>query len=261
MLEADSRLLQTLAEYLPDLRATFSIFDQPQIYLSWARRDSLVNLGLKGAHTSHLAEVDDGRVRLSRSCAPDSPFRTSNSTRAGRSLVYDSGKASDLCSNPYLIPLHGLTIEAHEPDSHPRPHSQLLPLFSLAKTSINSDILITPLEQFERRPAKDRAWEKKRDPRLAWRGSPTGISMMSKDVDWRNSHRWRLHLFANNASNAETEVMVPYIDEEGAEGRGKLGMKTEKMPANGVADWFFDIHLTGGPLQCDEDDGTCDEME
>lgn len=241
------------------MRATFSIFDQPQIYLSWARRDSLVNLGLKGSHTSHLSEVDDGRVRLSRSCAPDSPFRTSNSSNSHpRSLVYDSVKATDLCHNPYLVPLHGLTIEAHEPNSHPRPHTQLLPLFSLAKTSINSDILITPLEQFDRNPVADTAWEKKPDPRLAWRGSPTGISMMSKDVDWRNSHRWRLHLFANNASEEETEVLVPQL-RNGTD--GKLGMATESMPAGQAANWFFDMHLTGGPLQCNEDDGTCDEMK
>lgn len=42
-----TRLLQAFARYLPDLRATFSIFDQPQIYLSWARRGSLVDLGLR----------------------------------------------------------------------------------------------------------------------------------------------------------------------------------------------------------------------
>jgi hypothetical protein len=41
-------LLDVFARFLPDLKATFSIFDQPQIYLSWARRESLVNLGLHG---------------------------------------------------------------------------------------------------------------------------------------------------------------------------------------------------------------------
>lgn len=40
--------MQTFSQLLPDLRATFSIFDQPQIYLSWARRESLVKLGLQG---------------------------------------------------------------------------------------------------------------------------------------------------------------------------------------------------------------------
>jgi len=38
--------------------------------------------------------------------------------------------------DPYQVPIHGLTLEPHGHDSHPRPHTQLLPLFSLAKTSI-----------------------------------------------------------------------------------------------------------------------------
>jgi hypothetical protein len=246
-------LLASIAGYLPDLRATFSIFDQPQIYLSWARRESLVSLGLSGKHTTHLAEVDDGSVRLTRSCSPDSAFRTKPEASSGRSLVYDSTAASDICANPYLAPLHGLTLEPHEPDSHPRPHTQLLPLFSLAKTSLNSDILITPLEQFAD-PPKDVPWEFKRDPRLYWRGSPTGISMMHKDVKWRDSHRWRLHLFANNMTG-EREVLVPRLN------ASTVGLGTETMAAEEAAKWFFDMRLAGGPIQCDEDDGTCDDMQ
>jgi beta-1,2-xylosyltransferase len=89
-------LVETFVDILPDLKATFSIFDQPQIYLSWARRGSLVDLGLRNLResipntsfhslhqihtdsldTNNLREVDDGHVRLSRSCAPDSNFRT-----------------------------------------------------------------------------------------------------------------------------------------------------------------------------------------
>lgn len=45
-------LLEVFARFLPDLKATFSIFDQPQIYLSWARRASLMNLGLTGERES-----------------------------------------------------------------------------------------------------------------------------------------------------------------------------------------------------------------
>ena len=44
--ETNASLLEVFARFLPDLKATFSIFDQPQIYLSWARRESLLKLGL-----------------------------------------------------------------------------------------------------------------------------------------------------------------------------------------------------------------------
>lgn len=246
-------MLQSIARYLPDMKATFSIFDQPQIYLSWARRSSLATLGLKGMHTTHLDEPDDGNVQLRRSCSPNSTLRMDPSFYEGKSFVFDGLEASDLCQNPYLVPLHGLTIEPHTPASHPRPHTRLLPLFSLAKTSINSDILITPLEQFSSELQIDRPWEKKRDPRLLWRGSPTGISMMTKDVDWRQSHRWRLHQFANTNSTEEIEFIVPNL-------AGELGLQTETAPADEAAKFFFDMHLTGEPIQCSEEDGTCDDM-
>lgn len=45
---ANGRLISAFSRFLPDMKATFSIFDQPQIYLSWARRGSLVDLGLRG---------------------------------------------------------------------------------------------------------------------------------------------------------------------------------------------------------------------
>jgi beta-1,2-xylosyltransferase len=51
---ADNRLISAFSRFLPDMKATFSIFDQPQIYLSWARRGSLVDLGLRGESESEL---------------------------------------------------------------------------------------------------------------------------------------------------------------------------------------------------------------
>jgi beta-1,2-xylosyltransferase len=45
---ADGSLISSFSRFLPNMKATFSIFDEPQIYLSWARRESLVDLGLRG---------------------------------------------------------------------------------------------------------------------------------------------------------------------------------------------------------------------
>lgn len=95
------------------------------------------------------------------------------------------------------------------------------------------------------------------------RGSATGISMMSKDVNWRQSHRVRLHNFANNHSDAAVEYIVPDLGQngvEGAPGRETLGYTTETKPQGAVLDHFFDIKLTGGDLQCNKEDGTCDEL-
>ncbi|KAK8858698.1 hypothetical protein IAR55_002927 [Kwoniella newhampshirensis] len=276
-------LLRAFSQHLPNMRATFSIFDQPQIYLSWARRGSLVDLGLRGEHTTHLEETDSAHVKLSRSCAPDSNYRKEEDLSEGKSFIYDSLEAGDLCQNPYLIPIHGLTIEPHGHDSHPRPHTQLLPLFSLAKTSINSDILITPLDQFSDNPGNDPAWENKTSSKLAWRGSPTGVSMMSSDLEWRQAHRIRLHTFAQNRSSEPLTFIVPdlgqedeeYVTEEGdnssssalhhlqdplSENGEALHFIEEVVSTHEAMSFYYDMKLAGEPIQCLEEDGTCEAM-
>lgn len=81
-------LIAAFSRFLPDMKATFSIFDQPQIYLSWARRGSLVDLGLQGQVTEHLQETDDATVRLSRSCPPESNYRQNASFSEGESFIF-----------------------------------------------------------------------------------------------------------------------------------------------------------------------------
>ncbi|RXK37688.1 hypothetical protein M231_05021 [Tremella mesenterica] len=228
-------LISSFSRYLPDLRATFSIFDQPQIYLSWARRGSLVDLGLRGELTTHLHETDDAKVRLSRSCDPDSNFRRNVTFQEGRSLIYDSLEAGDFCQS-------------------------------------HSDILITPLDQFHSDKGPDPKWEDKKSAKLAWRGSPTGISMMTTDVPWRNSHRIRLHHFANNQSDSPITYLVPDLGQDEhhehhhhhhrEHGAGlELGSKFETSLTNTSTDFFFDMKLAGEPIQCSEEDGTCEDMK
>lgn len=248
-------LVKSFARYLPDMRAVFSIHDHPQVYVSWARRSSLVELGLSGQHTKHLRESDNADVLWSRSCAPESNLRRNTTNDESHSLVYDSLEAADICANPYLLDLHGLTVEKHGPASHPRPHTSLLPLFSLAKTSVNSDILITPLDQFGNGAGEDPAWEDKRDSRLVWRGSTTGISWMDKTTPWRKSHRTRLHTFAQNRSQELLDVIVPEVSEDG------LAARHRQYPVSDVAEAFYDMRLAGEPLQCNKTDGTCDDMK
>ncbi len=254
-----------------------------------------MELGLKGQHTQHLKESDDDHVLWTRSCPADSNLRQDPAMDEGESLVYDTLEATDLCqsecnqawcrlhfaqtpdshSDPYLMELHGLTLEPvsssdlnsdryvlivllpqHGPESHPKPHTSLIPLFSLAKTSVNSDILITPLDQFMTSPGRDPEWSEKQDPRIAWRGSTTGISWMDQSTPWRKSHRVRLHNFAQNYSDEVMDFKVPELGVEGE----PLRMRTESHPTDLVAEFFYDMQLSGEPIQCNVTDGTCDEM-
>ncbi|KIR42923.1 hypothetical protein I307_05090 [Cryptococcus deuterogattii 99/473] len=250
-------LLRGFSDYLPDMRATFSIFDQPQIYLSWARRGSLVDLGLRGEKTSHLEETDSAKVKLSRSCAPDSNYRKNGSFLEGKSFIYDSLEAGDLCQS-------------------------------------SSDILVTPLDQFHDPPGKDPEWENKPSSKLAWRGSPTGISWMTSNLDWRSAHRIRLHNYANNRSSEPMTYLVPDLgrrdegdydeadeysamgsdedldgwregnpdvkEQKAVEREGPLRYFEEETLTDQAMEFFYDIKLAGGPIQCSQDDGTCQSM-
>jgi hypothetical protein len=39
-----------------------------------------------------------------------------------------------------------------------------------------------------------------------------------------------------------------------------IRFKEETLSAEQATSWFFDISLAGGPIQCSEQDGTCDDM-
>jgi beta-1,2-xylosyltransferase len=113
--------------------------------------------------------------------------------------------------------------------------------------------------------------------------------MMSKDLPWRDAHRIRLHKWANNRSMEGVEYIMPDLGqtlvpipqkagsrkkvednkEEVEEKKEKfqvemgpnLAFKHEEVKRKTASHFFLDAKLSGGPIQCDEDDGTCDELE
>lgn len=93
-------------------------------------------------------------------------------------------------------------------------------------------------------------WSSKKDARVFWRGSTTGVSQ-SNGHQWRKSQRQRLHWFANN----HTEANVPVLIE-----RPGKGVVTEEFPLQQMNEKWFDIGLAGGPHQCSVADGTCEEV-
>lgn len=113
--------------------------------------------------------------------------------------------------------------------------------------------------------------------------------MMSKNLPWRDAHRIRLHKWANNRSMEGVEYIMPdlgqtlfdippkagsqkKVDGQMEEMQVKkekvqiemgtnLAFKHEGIKRKAASHFFLDAKLSGGPIQCDEDDGTCDEME
>jgi beta-1,2-xylosyltransferase len=103
--------------------------------------------------------------------------------------------------------------------------------------------------------------------------------MMTSSLPWRDSHRIRLHHFANDRSSIETSFIAPDIHSSHSHSHShtqqqgtqegqvplkspdqRLTYKRENMTMREMTEFFFDISLSGEPIQCSEDDGTCADM-
>ncbi|CDZ98128.1 Endoplasmic reticulum protein EP58, contains filamin rod domain and KDEL motif [Phaffia rhodozyma] len=104
---------------------------------------------------------------------------------APKSFIADHTQSMDLCTHNSSIRLHG-TMNG----LHPVPASHLMPIFSLSKTNLHSDILVIPIEQWGE-DAGALHWNEKESSRVLWRGRNTG-GMSSNHTPWRSSHRPRL---------------------------------------------------------------------
>lgn len=96
---------------------------------------------------------------------------------------------------------------------------------------------------------------------------------MTAELDWRNSHRIRLHHFANDNSTEEFSYLAPDFDvgpgDLGNEGRAqrpmsggheRTEMRRETMTRETASRFFYDVALAGEPIQCAEEDGSCDDL-
>lgn len=92
--------------------------------------------------------------------------------------------------------------------------------------------------------------------------------MMTKDLNWRQAHRIRLHHFANTDSEQAKTFITPDLGQEdleesdawGDEQSEVLASRIEEGTEGDLADFYFDMKLAGGPLQCSDGDGTCSDM-
>ena len=92
---------------------------------------------------------------------------------------------------------------------------------------------------------------------------------MTKDLDWRNAHRIRLHHFANDNSSTPFEFVAPDFthsqpptisDQVPLGKQDRTEMRKETISRDQASRFFFDIALAGEPIQCSEEDGTCEAL-
>ncbi|GAA6001303.1 hypothetical protein JCM10207_006599 [Rhodosporidiobolus poonsookiae] len=234
------------------LNITFIIDDNPAVMLPYAQRERMVELAQQGEYygPSEFIEGEDPTLsNFAQACAPNSPLRRSErgeftpdySGDAQRSFIWSHAKVADLCQHPEVRKLHGHTMQQGVP------LGPLVPLFTFAKMKLHSDILATPIEQWEAHyVGYEPAWEGKSQNKLLWRGSTTGVEF-NRHTPWRKSQRARLHIMSH-----ETEGEKPVIWSQ----RGQL--RESNISTATLNQLYMDTSFSGALQQCDPE--TCEIM-
>ncbi|KAL7415370.1 glycosyl transferase family 90-domain-containing protein [Mrakia frigida] len=220
-----------------------------------------------------------------------------------KSFIANLTSLMDICAHPDIIPLHGTTA-----GREPEPSAVLMPIFSLSKTNLHSDILVIPIEQWSE-PEGALHWNEKEEGRLLWRGRNTGMQYTSL-TPWRSSHRARLARLASYHLENIVEVIPPprtialalsalaansnndggdggrsdeaEEEREGADRRrsrvrreeqerekrktfgSKVDLSMEDVllgvQQGQLNERLLDVGLAYDPIQCDQEDGTCDDV-
>jgi len=143
-------------------------------------------------------------------------------------------------------------------------------MFHQSKFVRSGGFVITPLDYYSNLTKLNQGqyspWEDKEIPKLFWRGKTTGDAYSHRnDYNWRNSHRIRLHTLTHDI-----------------EGTRNISVKSHRTGGWEIQTWqssklneaYTDIGLTDGPMQvssdlgmfwtevqCNKEDGTCEEMQ
>lgn len=88
-------------------------------------------------------------------------------------------------------------------------------------------------------------------------GSSTGL-WHSKQNKWQSSQRERVHLLANMAVTPESLAQTtPVLIQDSS----TSVLDIVPYPTLELNKRFFDVGFASDPVECDEADGTCDEMK
>ncbi|GAA5850375.1 hypothetical protein JCM8547_001851 [Rhodosporidiobolus lusitaniae] len=235
-----------------ELNITYIIDDNPAVMLPYSQRERMVELGQQGEYygPSEFIEGEDPTLsNFAQACAPNSPLRRSErgehiqdySGDAQRSFIWSHAKVADLCHHPEVRKLHGHTMQQGVP------LGPLVPLFTFAKTKLHSDILTTPIEQWEEHyVGYEPAWEGKSMNKLLWRGSTTGVEF-DRHTPWRKSQRARLHIMSHETAGEKSVIWSQ---------RGQL--KESNISMATLNHLYMDTSFSGALQQCDPE--TCEIM-
>ncbi|KAG8897908.1 Glycosyltransferase Family 90 domain containing protein [Tulasnella sp. 403] len=258
--EGQVKLLQRVQQYLPDFRATFNALDTPHEPINY----ELNNAALQAAKDSKVLDSKKkypAKVKgWSASCSSSSPMGQGKGTKRpdpksiwskpNKYFVHDHKLTMDTCLNPSNVHLNGF-LQASDLTSAPR--DTLVPSFSVCSTSLHSDILGIPTEDWEEDLVADPPWSNKAHSKIYWRGNNTG-TFHGPDNWWNLTQRIR---FVSSTTDKDTEIWVlpstqtKYEPVSGGE-RVEKGLLNEE---------WVDARFTGSPMLCESGkDKTCEDL-
>ncbi|KNZ45281.1 hypothetical protein VP01_82g3 [Puccinia sorghi] len=249
-----SNLMESYQKYSRKATKPFTMVigadDQAEIKTTWRERSRLLELAQQD---KLIDEEEDTQLSETHSpyddCPPGSAPR---SLRKGySSFVFDHPRAMDICLNLEQVPMHGSLLNRHNNIFQP-----ITPLFSFSKTHHDSDIRVTPLEQYNATYGDIYAWnDPRRIGKAFWRGSTTGLwsskrqgkrvktktAFSNDNPNWKNSHRLRLHRLTRAKKQPKQLIDGTLLD------------LATVNPA------WFDVEFVGEPIQCEPP--VCEELK
>ncbi|KAM0791241.1 hypothetical protein ACM66B_005720 [Microbotryomycetes sp. NB124-2] len=254
------KMIKDLAPRLPDMNVTITGHDNPWVVLSGEARTRLRSRG-RGSLLIEKEEEDEVHDNWdydgwAAACPPHSPLRSeprfdervksmNGVPERAPSFIQDHISAMDLCDHPSFQPIHGFS-------AWPGPRPGLLyPLFTFTKTAWHADLLMPPIDQYDRPLGNDPDWEEKKHDRMVWRGTTTGADLTIKHMrDY--SQRMRLVRLPTQAGNLTVQV-APKDDDD------RIGfVENFEHPARDLGKSYFDVKFLDKPQQCGD---ACDEIQ
>ncbi|KAG6887517.1 hypothetical protein C0995_014655 [Termitomyces sp. Mi166 len=253
-------LLKEVEDKMPPFRAIFSPHDNPNLPTDWELR----NQAIKHAAAGTFLDINDPPpVKLNgwvASCPPTSPavinpldLDAPAPSPIIKTFIHSHRLAMDPCLHPSHLLLHGQFLSHNK---GPVPHRFMPPQFSHSSTTLHHDITpAMPINWIEDL-AEDwnPKWEERRDERLQWRGTNTGI-WHAQETRWREAHRARTVMWAGTrGAGGNGDVVVLGAGRENQRvGKGETVKWARWAPA------MLDVAFAGVPGSCAPD--LCEELK
>ncbi|POV99104.1 hypothetical protein PSHT_13686, partial [Puccinia striiformis] len=232
-----SALMESYQKYSRKATKPFTMVigadDQAEIKTTWRERSRLLELAKR---QEFIDEEEDLQLSETHSAYDDCPPHSSPRSlgKGYSSFVFDHLKSMDICSSLEQVPIHGSLVNRHSTAFQP-----ITPLFSFSKTCLDSDIRVTPMEQYQATYGNVYEWnDPRRIAKSFWRGSTTGFN---ENPSWKDSHRLRLHQLTRPIKGHKQLIDGTQID-----------------LAKANAAWF-DVEFVGTPIQCEPP--VCQQLE